>query len=239
MKRLIVFAGAILLLVGSRGPSQTKDDKAPPKKAAIEEILNLTPEKFIERFDKNKDSMLSKDEVPPFVAKGFEKFDANGDGMLNRDEVAVMLPVLRKLMAAAGKGPPLGKTADEIVENLLKTMDADMDGKISRKEAKGRLAEDFDKVDTNKDGYLDRKELRVLAERMLANQAKGPFGFGGPARPDFDSFDKNADGRLTPDELKGSPYAARFAEIDTDGNGYIDRREFESFLRKEAAKDKK
>src|SRR5438876_6885010 len=80
------------------------------------------------------------------------------------------------------KAPPkkfLGKTAEEIVENLLKIMDADMDGKISRKEAKGKLAEDFEKVDTNKDGYLDRKELRVLAERMLANQGKGgpgPFG---------------------------------------------------------------
>src|SRR5205085_11520851 len=125
----------------------------------------------------------------------------------------------------------------EIVENLLKIMDADMDGKISRKEAKGKLAEDFDKVDTNKDGYLDRKELRVLAERMLVNQAKGG-PFGGPARPDFDALDKNADGRLTLDELKGTPYAARFAEIDTDSNGYIDRRELDAFLRKAAAKAK-
>jgi Ca2+-binding EF-hand superfamily protein len=166
MKRIIAFAGVVLLVLGSHGQSQTKDDKPPPKKA-------------------------------------------------------------------------LGKTAEEIVENLLKAMDADMDGKISRKEAKGKLAEDFDKVDMNKDGYLDRKELRVLAERMLANQGKGPgpFGgpFGGPPRPDFDAFDKNADGRLTPDELKGTPYAARFAEIDTDKNGYIDRREFESFLKREAA----
>ena len=238
MKRILAFAVGVLLLVGSRGSSQTKDAKDPPKKAPLEEILNLTPEKFIERFDKNKDGMLSMEEVPPFVAKGFEKFDTNKDGKLNRDEVAAMLPVLRKVMAAGGKGPFFGKTAEEVVEGLLKTMDTDMDGKISRKEAKGKLAEDFDKVDTNKDGYLDRKELRVLAERMVANQAKGPFGFGGPARPDFDSFDKNADGRLTPDELKGTPYFARFAEIDADGNGYIDRREFKNFLRKEAAKEK-
>src|SRR5205085_1898343 len=102
------------------------------------------------------------------------------------------------------------KSAEEIVDNLLKIMDADGDGKISRQEAKGKLAEDFDKVDANKDGYLDRKELRVLAERMLANQGKlgpGPFG---PQRPDFDALDKNADGRLTRDELKGTPYFARF-----------------------------
>jgi Ca2+-binding EF-hand superfamily protein len=130
-----------------------------------------------------------------------------------------------------------GKTPDEIVEFLLKQMDADKDGKISREEAKGKLAESFDKIDANKDGYLDRKELRALAERMLAQ--KSGFGPGGPMGPDFDALDKNADGRLTPDELKGTPWAARFAEIDTDGNGSITRREFERFLRRETGKDKK
>jgi Ca2+-binding EF-hand superfamily protein len=124
------------------------------------------------------------------------------------------------------------KTPDEFVEMLLKQMDTDKDGKISREEAKGKIAENFDKIDMNKDGYLDRKELRALAERTLAQKTPG-FG------PDFDALDKNADGRLTPDELKGTPWAARFGEIDTAGNGYITRREFEEFLRREAAKEKK
>src|SRR5260221_3752606 len=64
----------------------------------------------------------------------------------------------------------LGKTADEIVETLLKQMDTDKDGKISRDEAKGKLAASFEKIDTNKDGYLDRKEMRAMAERSLAQQ---------------------------------------------------------------------
>jgi EF hand len=63
------------------------------------------------------------------------------------------------------------------------------------------------------------------------SKREGPFGPGGGSGPDFDALDRNADGRLTPDELKGTPWAARFVEIDTDGNGPIDRREFESFLR--------
>lgn len=127
------------------------------------------------------------------------------------------------------------KTPDEFVEILLKQMDTDMDGKISRAEAKGKIAESFDKIDVNKDGYLDRKELRVLAERMLAQKGPGVT----PAGPDFDALDKNADGRLTPDELTGTPWAARFTEIDTARNGYITRRDFERFLRKEGAKEKK
>jgi Ca2+-binding EF-hand superfamily protein len=237
MKRIMLFAGALLFILSVRGAGQTKGDKDPPKKLPplVQEVLSLTPEEFIKRFDKNNDGLLSKDELPPFAAKGFEKFDSNGDGYLNKEEVAAMLPVLRKLMSGSG-GPALGNTPDEIVENLLKLMDTNKDGKISREEAKGKIAEDFDKIDQNKDGYLDRKELTSLAQRMLANAKFGPKGgpFGGG--PDFDALDKNADGRLTPDELKGTPWAARFAEIDTDGNGYIDRREFERFLRKEREK---
>ena len=63
----------------------------------------------------------------------------------------------------------------------------------------------------------------------------GPGGSGGPGGgPDFDSLDKNADGRLTPNELKGTPLAQRFAEIDADNSGQIDRREFDRFLKKQA-----
>jgi Ca2+-binding EF-hand superfamily protein len=39
--------------------------------------------------------------------------------------------------------------------------------------------------------------------------------------------------------LKGTPLYDRFAEIDTDKSGQIDRREFEAFLERESAKAKK
>jgi Ca2+-binding EF-hand superfamily protein len=150
--------------------------------------------------------------------------------------VLLLLATNGQTQTKDAKGPKklAGKSPDEIVEFFLKQMDTDKDGKISRAEAKAKLAEAFDKIDTNKDGYLDRKELRVLAVRILGQ--KGGPGF--PNGPDFDALDRNADGRLTPAELKGTPWAARFAEIDTDGNGSISRREFETFLRK-AVKEKK
>ncbi|MBU2974160.1 EF-hand domain-containing protein [Zobellia sp. B3R18] len=43
---------------------------------------------------------------------------------------------------------------------LIKQMDADEDGKLSEKEVKGPLKNDFAKIDTNEDGYLSLDELK-------------------------------------------------------------------------------
>jgi len=42
---------------------------------------------------------------------------------------------------------------------LLKDMDTNDDGKLSRKEIKGPLKDDFDKVDVNEDGFITEKEF--------------------------------------------------------------------------------
>ncbi len=51
-----------------------------------------------------------------------------------------------------GHKPP---TVDEIFEQL----DNDEDGKISEKEVKGPLKNDFSKIDTNEDGFISKEEL--------------------------------------------------------------------------------
>jgi Ca2+-binding EF-hand superfamily protein len=42
---------------------------------------------------------------------------------------------------------------------LLKMMDTDKDGKLSAKEVKGPLKDDFKKIDLNEDGFITEKEL--------------------------------------------------------------------------------
>ncbi len=44
-------------------------------------------------------------------------------------------------------------------KQLLKDMDANEDGKLSKKEIKGPLKDDFKKVDTNEDGFITKKEF--------------------------------------------------------------------------------
>jgi Ca2+-binding EF-hand superfamily protein len=38
-------------------------------------------------------------------------------------------------------------------------MDTNEDGKLSKDEVKGPLANDFSKIDTNNDGFISKKEL--------------------------------------------------------------------------------
>jgi len=79
-----------------------------------------------------------------------------------------------------GDRPPGG----DRVQYLLERLDADKDGRISKDEAKGPLADNFDRLDTNGDGYLDKEELRraVPDARPPEPGASRPEG----KRPDAD-----------------------------------------------------
>lgn len=44
-------------------------------------------------------------------------------------------------------------------KELLKEMDANEDGKLSKKEVKGPIKKHFDKIDTNDDGFISKEEL--------------------------------------------------------------------------------
>jgi Ca2+-binding EF-hand superfamily protein len=125
------------------------------------------------------------------------------------------------------------------VADVFERMDTNKDGKISKEEAKNLIAQNFDRIDANKDGYIDKDELRRWVAQTMAMGPGGGFGrggLGGPAGPDFDALDKNADGRLTREELKGTPFEEKFDEIDTNKDGKIDKKEFAAYLKKQAEK---
>lgn len=45
------------------------------------------------------------------------------------------------------------------VDEIFKEMDKDEDGKLSKKEIKGPLKNDFTKIDTDEDGFLSKEEV--------------------------------------------------------------------------------
>ncbi len=240
MKYLRLPTLAFLLFAVAGTYADDKQDKTTPAAA----ILKMTPEQLLKLWDKNKNGFVDKEEVPPQIRQYFEQLDTNGDGKLDQNEIAQLLEILkrRRLEQDAQQGKVKGKNkgsdVDSKIDALLRRLDTNKDGKISRDEAAGRpLAKAFDSLDKNKDGYLDRTELAAWVQRIGAgaNKAdKGQPGAGPAARnalPDFDALDKNADGRLTREELKGTTWAELFDKIDTNKDGKIDRKEFETYVK--------
>ncbi|WP_299526817.1 EF-hand domain-containing protein [Winogradskyella sp.] len=53
---------------------------------------------------------------------------------------------------------------------LLKHMDENEDGKLSKKEVKGPLKEHFDKVDLNEDGFITEEEFKKAPKPKRRNR---------------------------------------------------------------------
>jgi Ca2+-binding EF-hand superfamily protein len=57
---------------------------------------------------------------------------------------------------------------------MFASIDTDADGKISKDEAakaeRPMLSKRFDEIDTNKDTYLDKDELKAFREKQRANR---------------------------------------------------------------------
>ena len=105
--------------------------------------------------DTNGDGMISRDEAKalPRILKNFDAIDANHDGQLTMEE-----------LHAFHKAQHVGRAGH--AGGLMK-LDTDKDGRISKAEAQAapRLAERFDAIDTNHDGFLTPDELKAAHAR--------------------------------------------------------------------------
>lgn len=56
------------------------------------------------------------------------------------------------------------------IDQLFEQMDVNEDGKLSKKEVKGPLLENFSKVDADQDGYITREELEKASKQNRKNR---------------------------------------------------------------------
>src|SRR5262249_14234722 len=96
MSRVVIAIVALSLLLSFSGMGRAADtDQAKNPRQEVMQLLKGSAEDFIKHFDKNKDGVLTADELPPFLARNFfEKADANGDGKLDTQEVKALMEVL-------------------------------------------------------------------------------------------------------------------------------------------------
>ena len=97
---------------------------------------------------------------------------------------------------------PKGKKLD-----LIKKLDQDNDGRISKEEYLSTHTERFDRLDKNKDGYIDKSE--AAKKRKMKALIK--------------RFDKDNDQKVSREEFPGPD--EKFNSMDENKDGYIDKSE--------------
>ena len=114
---------------------------------------------------------------------------------------------------------------DRMVFNKL---DTNGDGAISRKEFNAYNARHFKELDTNKDGKLTLEELQGGHKQGMGHG--GAMGHGdGTTHLDqrFNAADANHDGGLDREEAKNMPMLSQyFDEVDANKDGKVTRQEY-------------
>ena len=135
--------------------AQNAPNGIPLKPGEASGLMRLDP--ILNALDADHDGTLSPAEIAAAPA-ALLTLDSNHDGALSSDEIKV-----RQMSAA------------ERATHLLEEWDTDKDGKLSKDEAPERMLPDFDRIDTNHDGFLDQPELvAYFTSQAAAPTARAP-----------------------------------------------------------------
>jgi len=211
------------------------------------------PQWFVE-IDTAKKGEVSRADFLKYRMKSFEELDANKDGKLTLDE---FLKVAEPPMSQDVPGGPNLEERRSRAKAEFQNLDTNRDGFIERAEAETLVHSEFNQYDTDRDNKVTEPEVRLIVQRSMAREAAARQEVdqrrrqGMAAINDFidmqlreaDKLDKNNDGRINQQEYlvltgpadgpqaKGLlPYDIRkqlvlrkFAEIDTNKDGQLDR----------------
>lgn len=137
---------------------------------------------------------------------------------------AMMLGVASASLAIAGPGAGQGAGqgggqggGEGRAAGQLREADADGDGRITKQEVSASRASAFDRLDTNRDGFLTMEDRQAAGQGGDGAKAKGQ-GRG------MRGLDGDSDGKISRAEFVDRPFAG-FDRLDANKDGVIDQTE--------------
>jgi hypothetical protein len=141
---------------------------------------NFVAAQWLEESDQDQDGRLSRLEFGNLAEDRLRRWDRNQDAALDALELAGgladMLPPPPRAPEAPWNGRADRAGSDRILgPPIVRSADADRDGKISQDEWEAQFAGWFEAWDRNRDGRLEEQELRDGLNEVLG---PGPGGGG-------------------------------------------------------------
>ena len=149
----------------------------------------------------------------PFIVKHFDEIDADKNGQLSRAEVETWAAAAREQMR-------------QRAEDHIKAADTNGDGQISKDEAKAGLPmvyDHFDFLDADGDGQVKKAEFERLRD---------PAAMRAEILARLKKADADGNGKLDLNESQFAlpAVAARFSQLDKDGDGFLTLADFAKLM---------
>ncbi|HVU86745.1 MAG TPA: EF-hand domain-containing protein [Pirellulales bacterium] len=151
--------GAMTLKEFEALPRPADGGKTSIDEAATEPRPDLAPAATVvfAALDINKDGSLSAEEIAK-APQSLAALDKDGSGTITTVELQEARPLL-------ATSQPAGPDPARIWQRLLMA-DKDGDGRLSADESPERLQRNFERLDTNKDGFIDESEFKSSIARL-------------------------------------------------------------------------
>ena len=138
--------------------------------------------------DENNDLKVRRDELIQPLRQMFDRADANHDNVLNSAEIQALDAIFDRTGLPREFNDLDGRNFDRGgASNLERVMafDKDRNGELTRDELFGQRHNLLDRVDANRDGFLDRDELERW-ERREALATRAQLGRSGDSPSEFE-----------------------------------------------------
>lgn len=177
---------------------------------------------------------VTKEDFDARTRSRFARWDANSDGVVDAGEAEAR--IARRMERR------FSRRANRRMERVLRRLDTDRDGKVTKQEMEARVAEHFKRMDLTNDGRITDDDLPPMlrdrdflsgepgAGRRGARRGHRHGGRGRRMLRQLAGADTNKDGAVTLQELQDRA-SKRFQRFDRNQDGTLDEADREMLLK--------